>query len=723
MTKSLRRVAFSVMSGVLAVGMIQLSSAARTDVQRGRAAQSRTRTRVPRTNPQVPVAFGRPTIAGVQGSGFEEDLRIDPEGRVYTSVPGSLSSGTSWMWRSLDHGKTFKWVPAAQPFTGKLPTCAGGGDSELAVDSAGHVYFNDLTLANFSTGRSDDHGQSFPLFSCTSNTDTAVDREWYAVDGDPTDGGNLYLAYDIIGGSTTALCPTPADPNNALNNVLVMARSPIPGDLTGQSAGIQFAPPKTTTTGCNEAIMGNDEVSPTSHAIFVIHDNVALNQIRMTRCEAIDFTVDPTGLECTDKRVAKFPGYKTGANFPTMAIDKLGNIYAVWEQAPITNDGKVKGDSLLYWSSSTDDGKTWSKAVKIPTPNLHNNVMAWPAAGSKGRVAIAWYGTRGKQIPENPNGCMGPDAVKAKWSLWFTQTLNGTKATPTFSKPVVAGEHFVHVGNIQTLIGGQCGDRTLGDFIQMRVGPQGEANISFGDSNNIDEVFAPHAMFVRQDRGPSLFKSKGMVHGPKRKTNHTLDKKGDGTYEQNTISGPNSPNLDILMSRIKRPKGKARRFYKVIMKVGNLDSLAPNPSSQNPDTTLVWMTQWLVPSKTDPNGGKNFFAYMTSTGGNDPTFWDGQNAATPQGGGITLTYPGENEITGKIVRGEPGDPAYIIIKVPRKNVKVENKLRRKLFSVTASTITMQNPPESTPSLGGVGGVPFNLTDVAPAYDFKIPRRS
>ena len=72
-------------------------------------------------------SFGQPTIAGVQGVGFEEDLRLDPSNanRLYASVPGSLSSDTSWVWRSLDGGKTFKWVPGAAPQTGKVTTCAG----------------------------------------------------------------------------------------------------------------------------------------------------------------------------------------------------------------------------------------------------------------------------------------------------------------------------------------------------------------------------------------------------------------------------------------------------------------------------------------------------------------------------------------------------------------------------------------------------------------------
>src|SRR5207249_2756715 len=121
--------------------------------------------------------FGEPTISGVQGNGFEQDLRLDPSdpNRVYTSSPGSLSSTISWIWTSKDGGKTFKWVPNATPLQGKLTTCAGGGDSELGVDSAGHLYLADLTLANFSTSRSDDHGATFPNDSCTGVPAAGVD--------------------------------------------------------------------------------------------------------------------------------------------------------------------------------------------------------------------------------------------------------------------------------------------------------------------------------------------------------------------------------------------------------------------------------------------------------------------------------------------------------------------------------------------------------------------
>src|SRR5437588_12811997 len=201
--------------------------------------------------------FGHPIIAGIGGTGFEESIRIDPTNpdRIYTSAPGSASADTSWVWHSLDGGKTFKWVIGAAPLEGKVTTCHGGGDSEIAVDPFGRLYFNDLTLANFSTARSDDGGVTFTC-SNTGVPDSVVDRQWYAIDGDPLNGGSLYLANDEIGPGAVVCGTTPA------NNVPVMYRSPVTG--LEPTAGIEFGPPNhiSPVGGCDEAIMGNNEVSP-----------------------------------------------------------------------------------------------------------------------------------------------------------------------------------------------------------------------------------------------------------------------------------------------------------------------------------------------------------------------------------------------------------------------------------------------------------------------------
>src|SRR5919201_2119317 len=113
---------------------------------------------------------------------------------------------------------------------------------ELAVASAANLYFNDLTLANFSTARSEDQGTTF-VCSNTGVPDTAVDRQWYAVDGNPRTGTgigtgaghNIYLSNDEIGpGAVT--CPV----SGLVNNVLAMYRSPTPAG--GASAGVEFGP-------------------------------------------------------------------------------------------------------------------------------------------------------------------------------------------------------------------------------------------------------------------------------------------------------------------------------------------------------------------------------------------------------------------------------------------------------------------------------------------------
>ena len=691
------------------------------------------------------LTFGHPIISGIGGVGFEQGLRLDPSNpnRLFTSVPGALSSDTSWVWHSLDGGKTFKWVVDATALEGKYTTCAGGGDTETAVDSAGHLYFADLTLANFSTSRSDDHGASATC-SNTGVPDAVVDRQWYATDGDPTNGGSIYLVNDEFAHSP-AMC---GSPTNFGQNILVMYRSPLPG---GQAAaGIEFGPANDVSNplGCDEGIMGNDEVSPVATTlgqpdgsggyvtlptpvkhIFVVHDDALLNRILIGRCFPVAFgpavpnVSDPSGLNCVDLPVADLGSTnKTGANFPTMAIDKAGNLYAVWEQAPINDSGQVIGDTVLKYSFSTDQGNTWAAPIQIttsgsPVGTLHNNVFAWPVAGDDGRVDIAWYGTPG--VAPNPSN--GPDSCTGcDWSLWMVQTLNGHAATPTFTAPILASEHLIHRGTMNTLIGGQNGDRTLGDFLQLRMGPSGEAEIGYADSNNFDEGFAPHGMFIRQNGGNGLLLASSPVNisglGP---FNAVADPSGDGKYEVNGLSSANMPQLDIINSSVglltTAPCSTSGPCYQVIMKLNSL-SFAPT-IAQDPDLDLVWLTQWFVPSTTDPNGGKNFFVYAESFNGAPLQCFAGENAAQAVGGGVTLTYPGVTQLPAANCRAVIGHNGTITIDVPLSDVNEPGAIDNRLHEVTASTMTLQQPANSVPPVAGIGGVLFNLIDVAQGYTF------
>jgi hypothetical protein len=511
--------------------------------------------------------------------------------------------------------------------------------------------------------------------------------------------------------------------------------------------------------------MGNDEVSPVATTtgqplvgggfatlpaavkhIYVIHDDATFSKIAIGRCFPVAFGLpvanvsDPSGLNCVDLPVADLglPGtVKTGGNFPTMAIDKAGNLYAVWEQAPVTA-GKIGNTSLKY-AFSTNEGNSWSAPITIPTPGLLNNVFAWPAAGDDGRVDIAFYGTSAPVDTTTggpshcPNG--GPDSVNGAWSLYMVQTLNGHAASPSFSAPILAGEHYVHKGDIQTVIGEQCGDRTLGDFLQIRVGSKGEAQIAYADSNNADEPFAPHGMYVKQNGGTGVFASNPLVSGDAILLNAASDPSGDARRETNGLTSDNIPNLDILQSSFSQPAPAnchpaGTPCYRVSMTINKLSLTPPAP-----DTVAVWLTQWLVPA--DPactssadsckNGGKNPFVYFESNGVST-SCWSGENAALLVGGGVTLTYPGTKQITASgacsFVLGPFGT---ITIDVPIADVSLVGvaPLSNRLFSVTASTMTLSAPPEFPPPnpgkfkifSGPIGGVLFDLIDVVRAYDF------
>jgi hypothetical protein len=721
--------------------------------------------------------FGHPIIAGIGGTGFEESIRIDPTNpdRIYTSAPGSLSADTSWVWHSLDGGRTFKWVVGAAPLEGKVTTCHGGGDSEIAVDQVGRLYFNDLTLLNFSTARSDDFGATFTC-SNTGVPETAVDRQWYAIDGDPLTGGSIYLVNDIIGPGS------PMCGGSSGNNVLEMYRSPVTG--LEPTAGIEFGPANHVSglNTCNEGIMGNNEIGPVATTlgqpnglggyatlpapvkhIFVIHDDAFLNKIYLGRCFPVAFGApvanvsDPSGLNCTDILVADLGAdQKTGANFPTMAIDKAGNLYVVWEQAPFgpdvnasTGDTVITGDTVLKYSYSTDQGNTWTTPITVDTSGspdgvLHNNVFAWINAGDDGRVNIVWYGTPSTYDVGGPAdvGCgqnailppvaggkniNGPDAVNGLWSVWMTQSVNAHAASPTFTAPVRASSHPVHRGGVQTLIGGQCSwaSRALGDYLQLRTGPKGDAHISYADSNNIVGTLAGHAMYVHQNGGSGLYAAQSPVSisgiAP---FNGVLDPTGDGKYEVSGISNTNMPQLDILNSSISKvttaPCSVAAPCYKVFMQLSDL-SLAPT-TTQDSDLDLVWHTQWFVPSTSDAAGGKNFHVYAECTNCTNASTLNcfvGENDVQLVGGGGVLTYPGNTALPPANCQSTLGPGGNITIYVPLSSVTEANPIDNRLHEVTASTMTLLEPANThqPDPLLGTGGSFFNLIDVAQGYVF------
>jgi hypothetical protein len=151
------------------------------------------------------------------------------------------------------------------------------------------------------------------------------------------------------------------------------------------------------------------------------------------------------------------------------------------------------------------------------------------------------------------------------------------------------------------------------------------------------------------------------------------------------------------------------------MQLNNL-SLAPT-TAQDPDPDLVWLTQWLVPSSSDSAGGKNFHVYAESNNGGALQCFVGENAAETTGGGVSLTYPGNAQLPAANCQSVLGPGGTITIYVPLSQVSEAGPIDNRLHEVTASTMTLTQPANSVPSIGGIGGSFFNLIDVAQGYVF------
>jgi hypothetical protein len=125
--------------------------------------------------------------------------------------------------------------------------------------------------------------------------------------------------------------------------------------------------------------------------------------------------------------------------------------------------------------------------------------MPWIAAGDNGRVDVVYYGTNATNpdgTPIDPNIAPG----STHWNTFFVQSLNANAREPVFTISQ-ASDHVMHNGAICNL-GLLCllsgGDRSLADFFQVAIGPDGLANISFADNGSI----STHVEFARQLGGP-----------------------------------------------------------------------------------------------------------------------------------------------------------------------------------------------------------------------------
>jgi hypothetical protein len=474
--------------------------------------------------PPPAVATFAPSISIPSSDGRNEpNVKVDSHNCIFASAINGLSSAVA---RSTDGGASFGPMnPLGFGLAGHGADCDILPIPKPDGLRPDYVYSADLGSASVHIGKSIDGGISFVaagMDGTAGEANASSDRMWYAWDRNvPTLGDQtLYLMDHEF---TTEYIRFAALTNDG-------TWSPAVNAITNPEL---LAPPDSTIPN---TYPGPAFVSPTTH---MVHGLFAASHV-ITNAEAPPFGKTPDAWEAVGPPPAAAglaPGPFTNypiwmglldspasapasaitygnaiANlWPAGAVDSAGNIYAVWatNNARINTTQTDTGDPSttfdIWLSASHDGGQTFYGPWKVSS-GIGTSVFPWIAAGDAGRVDIVWYQSSnvGPPLvadPTNPGSLTGGSnnmPSGSTWNVMFAQSLNANSREPSFAISQ-ASDHVIHTGSIST--GGLTGifnDRSLGDFFEVAIGPDGLANIAFTDTSVSPNVIA----YTRQTGGP-----------------------------------------------------------------------------------------------------------------------------------------------------------------------------------------------------------------------------
>jgi hypothetical protein len=627
------------------------------------------------TPPGVPryvggkLIFSPATVIDAQRTEGEPLNFVDPRnGQYWETGPWGTTSQNSFVHRSDDGGLSFHIVSTI----GLRPdTPPGGGDTDLVVDDQGNIYFTDLELVNLGNSVSNDGGNTFRK-NPAAIENVGVDRQWYAVDN-----GTSAKASD--------------------NTVFVGVRE------VGVGIKIYSTP---GSTGPTDPVGGLVFTEASSAAPLPVADDSSCGQMRFDpvkrnlyypclagdRLRVIIGHVNPgqrTGITFRNVFTPASPGGgPAGDLFPALATDAGGNVYAAWID---------ETDHNVYYSSSTDQGNTWTAPIRVNAGAAVTSVFLWAHAGAKGSLALAWLGTDQVGSPDDfPNWAVDPQGATAvKWFGYVGVITKATTKGPTIAiqpfteKPMHYGQ--VCTGGIGCSTGG---DRTMADYFAVSLDRDGALRFVYNDTTS--QHHGAHLFEVRQLKGATLKGSK--VNRPL-PLNPVTDPSGDARWPHfsPTGAGANQSQLDLTGVALSRPDAQTLR---VRMSVASLSTLAPPPGKAN----AVWLTRFL--SLSTGNHGEEayriFGVGVESAGGGAPSFFVASTTCTE-------TTPGNCKLVsygkGTPVQGSRDGNSWVV-DVPLS--ALGSPVGPTLFSVTGLTFGRNADTDV-----------YADVDAAQAFDFAL----
>ncbi len=421
----------------------------------------------------------------------EPQIRATANGNFYISSENGLGAGTD-AWKSTTGGASY--TALAQPnavssanvsqTTGVAP---GGGDTDLATapvlngstsNSHYNVYVASLTLGNVTISASENGGLTWQkqVLSATVPVD---DREWIAAQG----ASNYYVSYHAIGDG---------------DQVIVNQGTLVQGVPTTVATYNAINPAQTDiylgTYLDNE--IGNLVVNQQTGQVAQIFAGCPSSATEIVTCSNFNTVYvaigTPSGVNAAGLPVLSFQDYivhesanlnaNFANNFPNIAIDAAGNLYAAWSN-----------DQNVYVATSTDMGQTWSQPQQVNFGSQAvTAIYPWLAAGSAGKVDIVYYATPASQNFQTcGSGTPGPyDCQNEPWSVAFAQNLNALGGG-SWNQQIVTG--VVHYGGVcqggVTCTSSGNDNRDLYDDFGVAVSPvTGMASITYSNDQYSDLV-------------------------------------------------------------------------------------------------------------------------------------------------------------------------------------------------------------------------------------------
>lgn len=414
-----------------------------------------------------PITFSTPVHLGDVLLGSEPSVAVATDGTAYVGSPGDA------LYRSDDAGLTWKGLGRTYcadlisvggsagdlcPIKSSDPGKDGGGDTSLVVGPDGTLYHLGLSgnAGSIPFQVSVDKGNTFrPAIDLAYNHST--DRQWIMMDG----AGVLHASWRDLDYGTVV-------------------------ERHSADKGVTWSPLLNVTEDGHQGPIAAD---PTTGTLYLPH---------VKGHEIWTAISHDGGNTWTDRKAAQ--SNTDTFDFPIAAVDSAGTVYVTYNTDPTSHytvlfEG-ITSVPQVFLVASKDGGLTWTKPVAV-SPKGIPAMFPWMAAGSAGRVVIAWYeGTLGTPSDRTPNA----------WHVAVAISLDADQAKPTFQETYVS-ENVNHVGGI-CLEGLLCnlsgGDRSLLDFFEVRILPDGSPVLAFaGDSTAYQAFTAVYA--TRMTSGPSLY--------------------------------------------------------------------------------------------------------------------------------------------------------------------------------------------------------------------------